>query len=555
MRIKLLPSLLIAVTAITLLASCSQKTNKQGRYIPNDAIFAAHFNGASLNEKLPWEEVKTNKLFKLAQADSTLDAIAKTTLDNPENTGIDIKKDLVVFVNKDSAGGYAAFEGTVKDAAKFKTYYTSVLKNATASQKEGIDYLSKEKITVSWNKEMFVVVMDLPEMKEMNELQQNSLFDSTANTTTPAIAARNTVSTAESIYKIKEDKSLGKDERFSKMVNDNADMHFWLNIEALYKSMPGMEAMAMVNFTKMYEENRMASSVNFDNGKISAKFSSYTNKELAKIYKKYAGDNISADMATKLPAKEMAVYFAMNFKLQAIPEMVKLMGMDGLLNMAAGLMGFSMDDLVKAFKGDFQFAAYDFKTDSLGRTEPNVLFAATIGNKEAFGKIMAAAEKANKGAIENEKVQYNKNDQYFVLGNSKADNDQFLASKGGNKPAFWDKIKNGSIGGFVNLQILMKSIDREISTDSLGREALKISQAFWDNVYISGGKFDGNAWQMNVEVNLLDKNSNSLKQLNKYIDAMSVIAQKKKELNNYPDFSVVPVDSIAPQVDTIAVKP
>ncbi|WP_161484588.1 hypothetical protein, partial [Campylobacter coli] len=90
-------SLLLAVAALFLFSSCN-KSNKQGRYIPATASFALVMNGESLNAKLPWEEVKQNELFQQMYADTAMNEMIKAALDNPENTGIDIKKDVILFV-------------------------------------------------------------------------------------------------------------------------------------------------------------------------------------------------------------------------------------------------------------------------------------------------------------------------------------------------------------------------------------------------------------------------------------------------------------------------
>jgi len=65
------------------------------------------------------------------------------------------------------------------------------------------------------------------------------------------------------------------------------------------------------------------------------------------------------------------------------------------------------------------------------------------------------------------------------------------------------------------------------------------------DVVISGGQFKDGGLVQHVEVNLMDKNSNSLKQLNNYLSDMAVLAKKKKEANQL--FSV---DSTAILVDT-----
>ena len=69
---------------------------------------------------------RQNELFKQIYIDSTFPVILKSVMDNPENTGIDVENDMLVFVMKDSSGGYVAVEGTIKDAAKFKQFNNKI---------------------------------------------------------------------------------------------------------------------------------------------------------------------------------------------------------------------------------------------------------------------------------------------------------------------------------------------------------------------------------------------------------------------------------------------
>ena len=146
-------SLLLASAAILFLASCGSKTNKEGRLIPANAAFVVHMNGQSLNSKLSWDEIKQSDMFKEVYADTSTPAMVKTVLDNPENTGIDVKNDIILFLVRDSSGssGYVAVEGTVKDAAKFKQFNTGINKTpATETEKDGIHFLASDKMTASW---------------------------------------------------------------------------------------------------------------------------------------------------------------------------------------------------------------------------------------------------------------------------------------------------------------------------------------------------------------------------------------------------------------------
>ena len=110
---------LAAIFIVTIFASCSKKTNKEGRYIPSDAGVVVHVNGESLNAKLPWAEIKENEAFKKMIADTGVSSFAKSLLENPENSGVNTKGDFILFVVKDTSGGYTAVEGSVKDETKF----------------------------------------------------------------------------------------------------------------------------------------------------------------------------------------------------------------------------------------------------------------------------------------------------------------------------------------------------------------------------------------------------------------------------------------------------
>ncbi len=535
MRVKFLPALLTSIAAMFILASCSKKTNKIGRYVPSNAAIVVHVNAASVTEKLPWEEVKQNDLFKTIYADSSLGTYTKAALDNPENTGIDIKKDLVFFIVKDSSGGYIAAIGTVKDAAKFKAYNTAALKNATASEKNGVQYMVSDRTTVSWDKDKFIVVSDAPEVAQMNDLDKMMKKDSM-----PAVlpkSTRNGITTAEYLYTLKEDKSLAENEKFSELVNTKGDIHFWANSQSLYEGNAGMPGMAMVNIRKLYEGSFTTGTVQFENGKIDVDMKSYSGKELSDIMKKYSGTKIDADMVKRLPAKDVAVFLAMNFKPEGIKEFVKLIGVDGFINMGASQLGFNLDDFIKANKGDILFSISDITKDTAGKTDAAIFFAASKGDKASFDKLVAAGKKMGSPEMggATAKFHFNQNDQFFSIGTRKEYIDQFVAKNADNQFAFFDKISSGPIGGYVNLQYILSSFRTEANKDSLGRLALDASLKVWDNILVSGGEFKDGGMLQHVEINLLDKSTNSLKQLNQYAAVIANIAKEKKKENGMWD--------------------
>ena len=79
-------------------------------------------------------------------------------LDNPDNTGIDTKKDLIFFV-KDSIGGYIAFEGTIKDENMFKKFLGNMSQGAKETEKTEWKLMTIQQVTASWKDGRIVVAV------------------------------------------------------------------------------------------------------------------------------------------------------------------------------------------------------------------------------------------------------------------------------------------------------------------------------------------------------------------------------------------------------------
>ncbi|MCY7291159.1 MAG: DUF4836 family protein, partial [Ferruginibacter sp.] len=206
---------LAAFVAVILFASCSKKTNKEGRYIPSTAGVVVHVNGESLHAKLPWDEIKQNDAFKKMIADTSVSSFTKSLLENPENSGVNTKGDIILFVVKDTTGGYTAVEGTIKDEAKFKTMLTSALKNGKETVKDGFTYFADEKTSVAYNKEKFIVAINTPEVNDLQKTVSNAM-DTTAQMEIPEVKnTRDMNAVAAGILTLKEDASLAKNEKFS----------------------------------------------------------------------------------------------------------------------------------------------------------------------------------------------------------------------------------------------------------------------------------------------------------------------------------------------------
>lgn len=537
-------SFLFLGAMIVLFASCSN-TNKEGRYIPKEAAVVLLMNGESLSSKLPWSEIKENPLFKEAYADTTMPAALKSMMDDPENAGIDPKSDIIFFMVKDSLGGYFAVEGNVKDMEKFKAFNLLVSENGTESEQDDVQYISKNPVCVGYTKDKFIYLINAPQMNQRDDLSKRMMRDSID---IPAMATRDIGATCKSIFALAESNSLAKSDKFTSLMKDKGDIQFWLNFEEVSEYMPSNTPIAMLNMDKFTKGNVTTGIINFENGKMEVKMKSYASNELMKIFKNYGGGKINEDMIKRLPSKNVIGMMALNFKPEGVRELIKLTGFDGFVNIGMQKFGFTLDDFVKANKGDVVVAFSDLaiKTDTttfnFQDQDPNFsmkklptgnfIFAASVGDKDAFNKLINAGKNLGQGKINDSiyPIAYNTDGKYFAISNKKENVDQYLGSSNTDFD-FLSKITGEPFGGYLNIQALMKSMSGEImkSTDSVAKVAYDASLAMWDNITWKGGEYDDGGIKQTVEINLMDKSTNSLKQLNMYAAKMALIAKQQQD--------------------------
>lgn len=525
---------LIAIVALTVLFASCKDSNTLGKHIPSTASIAVHINGKSLSEKLPWNDIKANPLFENVYTDSSISATVKKILDNPDNSGIDTKGDLIFFMQKDADGGYVVLQGAVKDAAAFKTLAAEMVENGASSEKDGISFVNNSSQCVGWNKEQFVLVADAPELGQMDDLSRRMKRDSIDISTNKK---RDVAAACKAVFDLEESKSLAKNEKFGKLVKEQGDLHFWINAEEMNKNGGSMPALAMVNLEKLYKGSFTAGTVNFDNGKINLSLKSYAGEEMSKLYEKYSGSKVSEEMLKKIPGKDVMGAVALNFKPEGLKEFLKLTNLDGFVNMGSAELGFTLDDFVKANKGDIVFGLSDLAitSDSAAGaeyTKPgfNYVFASSVGDKTAFNKLVKAGEMLSGKFIEPGKAPfaYSTNGSLFAISNTQDNADKFVNGPGSSFD-FISKIAGEPIGGYFNIQAIMKAFGTEASKDSLGKMVYDASLKMWDNVVFKGGEFKDGAMISNGEINLIDKGTNSLKQLNGYFAVIGQVMKEKEK--------------------------
>ncbi|MBC7850194.1 MAG: DUF4836 family protein [Chitinophagaceae bacterium] len=541
---------LIAVTGSILMVSCKQG-DKSTLQVPIDAGFVLHVNNTSLSTKLSWDEIKATKWFKEVSAEST-DTLFARLLENPENSGMDTKADMIAYMKKQSKSGYFAFGGSLKDPAAFELFNKKMNDGEGVVTKDGeTNFMTlKEKGIVAWKGTRFVYIIDAP--------MGGTMYPPLTGASNPSEPYKFPLDSLKAFGKASFDingkNSLGSDDRFAELMKEPGDVHMWVNSEQYLSSLGG-DMLGMMKVGDLFKGNASAITMSFDNGKIVFKSKQYLNEQLASLYKKYPPKKISADVINRIPSQNVAGVFALNYSPEGLKELIKLTGFDGFTNEFLAKAGYSIDEFVKANKGDLIVAISDFQVKkkdviipgyegseptTYSTTQPDVkfLFATSVNDKAAFDKLINTLSQQ----LGNEKpvpdLTYQINKDWFVAGNSTDYVTKFLAGPS-TKQAFADKLSGQSFGAFIDLQIIIKGTQSEASSVE-DKAMADASLKMWQDVLMtSGGELKNGVANSLVEINLVDKSVNSLKQLNQYIDAMSI--HRKKKMPGTDDVIVEPV--------------
>jgi len=193
--------------------------------------------------------------------------------------------------------------------------------------------------------------------------------------------------------------------------------------------------------------------------------------------------------------------------------------------------------LVAASKGDLVIAVTDVgikkKMVSLGAgmdsvpiisPTADVLLSMTVNQKAPFEKLTGIAQNLSESGQLPPGIVYKINNDLFVAGTSASMVDQYLS--GGKKDfAFLSRISGHPFVFYLDVNKLMTTFNEQVK--DTGRIGIyQASVEMWKDVIVTGGEFKDGALEQNAEVNLVDQNTNSLQQLNAYIDKLA--STKKK---------------------------
>ena len=433
------------------------------------------------------------------------------------NSGVSLDENFYVAVlskggamGSGSATTVTSVIGTLKDAAKLEAY---IKKKDPASEvrkeKEYSYSMLHGDNMVAWGKDV-VMVMSYQKSFSANNMQYDSATGS-FNLGTPPNAAVDLKGEVENAFNLKEDQSVAAIPEFRDLMQEKSDASMWVNSSSSMENLP----LPLPKLKELFSNSFTAAKVNFDDGQITMDSKSYYSNEFRDILKKYSGATADVGLVENYPSDDVNAFAVFSFNPQLINELVKYLEVGGMVDSyLSKMMGsnYTLQDALKAIKGDFAFVVSDIKTktasDSLQGMGPGsvpnfkMIVNVPVGDKVQIDRLMDKLVQMQ--MLQKSGNQYTLSPNMQRMGYQVVVDDKniFIASdenllnqyKAKSKQANLDKnvvndFKNKSAVVYVNFQNIFNGINGKVNVQ--GSNVLPKAQQTFKDLEIYTDNFNG----------------------------------------------------------------
>ena len=519
---------------VLFVTSCSKKVPEQTKYIPKDASAVFSINPKQMADKLNNNHVNIDSIMKAATAGDTT---MRWTMEDIKNSGIDMDADVYLFVQQAGSimsgqSSVIGFVGALHSTSDFEAFLKRKMPSVQFQKANNYSYANlKEGFVAGWNDNV-ALIAKATSMNMQNGQMSSADFGASQKALT-------------TYFTQKEDASIASVDAFKDAAKEKADMHLFTSSNAALASIP---MLGMSKASDLLKDLYSASTINFEDGKVVIESKAYTNDMLADTLKKYAGAKVDMDMLDKYPgAVNGFAVFSFNPKL--LTAIMNIAGVTATANQGLQQLGFTVDDVTSAFKGDFAVIFSNFGMEektipgSPGNTfkQPTakLLINAAIGNKAAYDKIVTAL--AAKDIMVQQNGQYVLKDMAEGTANGfvmNADGKNLLVAsdasllqqyKAGTgkvtlPQGIEDKAKGNAVAFYADIASMLNAIPPDTTDQAMINGA---KQTFKDAI-ITSENISGNTIKGHLEVRMVNDKENSLAALTRYFGTVASAMDKMK---------------------------
>ncbi len=553
-------SLWVLFLAITLI-SCKNNTPKEARYIPKDANFVLAFDPQQLQDKLQKGGISMDTLLGRIFKQDSIDTKDKARFkDLKDNAGINWGDKLFVFMTQktnadNSQSNTFSLMGGLKDAAKFEAYIKKQeeLKGKEIKKEKDYSYLtSGDGEIVAWNDQQIIATMYTHNLKPVYDSVEMT-FKKPPVTNTEAEIKRE----VDQYFTQKVKESLADVDIFTDMFKEKADGYAFTSANSAIGSL-SMMPLQLPKLEEILKDNYATATLSFDDGKIVAKSTTYTNKLLSSVLKKYAGPTVNLSMIDHYPSQNINGIMLVAFNPEIFGGILQQLEVEGLVNNFLEKSGITSQDVYKSLKGDIAVVISDL---GLEATEPQskkderslisnkklgkMILSAPIGDKKSFEKLMEKA--VAQGMVVKQNNTYKGGELLSSMGLFlMADNTNLILASDSityaayiantnkttiNKEAL-DRFKGKSTVFYFDIANTLNGFTKN-ANNSFQKSLITAKETFKD-ILASSDNFDGTSIKASFEIRMQNEKQNSLVTLTSLLTDiavdMRVQAKMEKEM-------------------------
>ncbi len=566
---KLLVRYAIAVVLLTVvLSSCKNRTPQQAKLIPKTASVVLVLDAQAMQNKLQKGGLSIDSLFEnFFRRDKDDEAHRAKVNELRSNAGINWNSQLYFFmVNKPGKTAQESIHvfnimGSLNDPAKFEAFLKKQdgLKDKEIKKENGYSYLLADDGTLlSWNGQYLMASIYNQNTRPVYDTVTGSFKKpETGNIT------QNLKTEVNSYYTLKEEESIASVSLFTNLFKEKADGYAFTSSNS-YLSMLSMMPLQLPKLEEFIKDNYSASTLNFEDGKIVAKSTSYPNELLSALCKQYPNPAVNLSLIDHFPSQHVNGFLLFSFNPEIVGGLLKQMEVEGMANNFLQKTGLTTEDFYKAIRGDMAVVISDIglkqpepqnKTDELSmvRSKPTykMVINIPVGNQTSFYKLMDQAVQTGVitkqgsgiykggGLLSMVGLYLQADGKNLILASDSLTYVQYMAgiSKAVIDPELLNRFKDKTGGFYFDIARTISSLSTNDSSANY-QQSMKTARETFKDIIVTSGPFNGKSSSAVFEVRLQNEKQNSLVTLTSLLTDVAVDmraqARKEKALDIFP---------------------
>lgn len=541
-----------------LLTACGNHAPKEAKYIPKDVSAVLVLDPQNLHDKLEKSGINMDTLINRLFNRGGVDSAGRTKFyDIRDAAGINWNDKIYFFSLQGSNENQATsivlnLMGGLTDAKKFEAFLKKQpsLLNKTVQKEKDYSYIiiSGESM-LAWNESNVIGSVYHSNVKPYyDSVAMKFIVPEKAN------MEKELKGEVVKYFTQKESESLASIEAFGNMFKTKSDGYAFSSTNH-YLSILGTMPLQLPKLEELVKDNYIASTLSFEDGKVVATATTYTNSFVSSILKKYAGPTVNLSLIENYPSENINMIMMASFNPEIFGGVLKQLEVEGLVNNFMEKTGFSSQDLYKTLKGDIAVVVSDLslptkdfkvKNDSTLIVERKplgkMIFNAPVGDPIAFAKIMNKAVEMgyftkngsvySAGKLMSFMGMYvHADEKNLIIASDSLTYAQYLSNK--TKAVISNEALNMFRGksavAYFDIANTIKGFLNDQSGDY--KNSLVTAKETFKDMIISSDNFDGSTLKGKFEIRLNNEKQNSLVTLTSLFTDIAVdmrMASKKE---------------------------